>query len=385
MTSPSPYDAIDRDPVSSGNETDESPQSQADSHGLQITEAMAVNLSADGLMALDDQYRIRLFNPAMERLTGLKSQDVCGLVCSDVLHLKDGHDASLCDTICPLAGKHTGSYDVEGIIVRPDKKKVDVDLNFSVLCSEDGGLEAAIVNVRDAGSLRQADHIHSTLLASVSHELQTPISIIKAYANTLARADAKWSEDTIRDKLLAIEEESDRLSRLVSRLMFTSRLSAGAVSLNLMLIDLPKQARRVATRLAEVDKSHEISVRFPDDFPPIMGDPETLDEVLTNLIENALKFSPERGTVTVGGWTSETDVYVTVGDHGIGIAEGNQEKVFERFYRASESSTGAFPGTGLGLYICRNLVHAHGGEIWVASKQGAGSRFTFSLPRTTDG
>ena len=336
--------------------------------------------SADGIMALDADRLIRVFNPALERLTGLERGSVLGRPCHEVLQVLDIQGARLCETVCPVARCDAGTYDVEGTIATSSGQKLAVDLNYSVLCTKSGSLKAAIVNVRDLGQLHQVNHIRSVLLASVSHELQTPISIIKAYANTLARADARWSEETVRDKLKAIEEESDRLSRLVTRLLYTSRLEAGAISLNPMVIDLAKEAQRVALRLAETDETHEILVSFPGDFPPVMGDPEKIDQVLMNLIENAIKFSPQGGPVTVEGSVSGDEVFVAVADQGIGIGARDRDHLFDLFYRATDSTARQFPGTGLGLHICRNLVHAHGGRIWVDSEPGVGSRFTFTLP-----
>ena len=339
-----------------------------------------IDLSADGFLAVDHQRRITVFNPALERLTGISRDEALGRTCCDVLHVFDSYDNSICDGACPLLLGESGAFDLEGTIATAEGHKLGVDLNFSVQRSPSGKLRRAVVNVRDASKLQQVNHIRSVLLALVSHELQTPISIIKAYASTLARADAKWSEEVVREKLGAIEEESDRLSRLVSRLLYTTRLEAGAVSLNSMLLDLPKESQRVAKRLAELDETHELQVSFPGDFPPVMGDPEKINEVLTNLIENAMKFSPQGGTITIEGNVTDDEVQVSVGDQGIGISGNEQARIFERFYRVSESGTGTVPGTGLGLHICRILIQAHGGRIWVESQPGEGSRFTFTLP-----
>lgn len=345
-----------------------------------MSASSVVALSADGLLAIDAQRRIAVFNPALERFTGISREEAIGRPCCEVLRVYDINDVRMCDGACPALMGQSGTFDVEGTIATTEGHKLGVDLHFSVQYTPSGKLRRAVVNVRDAGKLQQVNHIRSVLLALVSHELQTPISIIKAYASTLARADAKWSEEVVREKLGAIEEESDRLSRLVSRLLYTTRLEANAVSLNLMLIDLTKESQRVAKRLAELDESHELLVSFPGDFPPVMGDPEKIDEVLTNLIENAMKFSPQGGTITVEGEVADDEVWVTVADQGIGISEAEQTRIFERFYRVSESGAGTVPGTGLGLHICRILVQAHGGRIWVESQPGQGSRFTFTLP-----
>jgi PAS domain S-box-containing protein len=339
-----------------------------------------IELSADGILAVDQDRRITEFNPAMERMTGVQRHEAIGRSCSEVLRVLDNQGHPICEDACPLHQPKDGEFGVESTILTGEGHKLGVDLHFAVVCSRSGALKRAVINVRDSSKLQQVNHIRSVLLALVSHELQTPIAIIKAYASTLARADARWSEDVVREKLGAIEEESDRLSRLVSRLLYTTRLEASAISLNPMLIDLPKESQRVAKRLAELDETHELLVSFPGDFPAVMGDPEKIDEVLTNLVENAMKFSPEGGTITIEGTVGENEVQLSVGDQGIGISLAEQARIFERFYRVAESGAGARPGTGLGLHICRLLVQAHGGRIWVESAPGQGSRFTFTLP-----
>jgi len=253
-------------------------------------------------------------------------------------------------------------------------------MSYSVARSPSGELLTTVINVRDISRLRQIENLRSALLATVSHEFQTPISIIKAYASTLARDDAGWSRQTIRDKLQAIEEESDRLSELVTKLLHTSRLESGDFSLNRLLLDLPKEARKVAKRFSGLTEIHKMEVDFTPEFPSVLGDPEKAVEVLTNLIENAMKFSPQGGVITIKGETSGDKVLVTIADEGIGIPLRDQERVFDRFYKVEDSSAGSVHGAGLGLYICKTLIEAHGGRIWVESELGKGSRFTFSLP-----
>ncbi len=343
-----------------------------------------VAASADGLLGVDSRFRIILFNPALERLTGHSASEVLGKPCRDVLRPLDSEGEPLCERTCPVVRGRRGTFDVEATLATREGGSVPVDLHFAVQTSRRDRPRLAVINIRDASLLHQIDHVRSVLVASISHELQTPISIIKAYASTLARPDAHWSEETIREKLQAIEEESDRLSALVGRLLFTSRLEAGALPLNLMVVDIPTEVQRVATRLAERDDTHEVLTSFPSDFPSVMADPEKLDEVLSNLIENAFKFSPKGGRVTVVGETADDEVRVTIADEGIGLSEQDRERVFDRFYRVSDQGAAPTPGTGLGLYICQSLVRAHGGRIWAEGRRGKGSQFTFTLPRMTE-
>jgi len=336
--------------------------------------------SADGIMTIDSERCILAFSAGMERLTGWKKEEAIGKHCFEVLRIKDSQGADLCQTKCPIVRGADGFFSLNGITTTKDGQEADVGMNYSMLRSPDGGLLTIVVNVRDISRLRQIENLRSALLATVSHELQTPISIIKAYASTLARPDVQWSEQTIKDKLQAIEEESDRLSELVSKLLYTSRLESGEFSLNKLLLDLPQEVQKVARRFAAQAEIHKLEVDFPPDFPPVLADPEKVEEVLTNLIENAIKFSPQGGTITIKGEISQNEILVTVTDEGIGIPLRDQERVFDRFYRVEDGSTKSTQGTGLGLYICKTLIEAHGGRFWVNSELGKGARFTFSLP-----
>jgi PAS domain S-box-containing protein len=338
--------------------------------------------SADGIMTVNLERRIVTFNAAMERLTGWKKAEAIGTHCFKVLKLEDSQGTELCTMQCPLLRDVKGPYDLDGIIVSKDGRKVDVNIHYSVLHPAEEKPVALVANVRDMGQFRQAESLRSTLVATVSHELQTPISIIKAYASTLTRPDVEWDQETIKDKLYAIEEESDRLSELVRRLLYTYRIESGTVPLNKMMVDIPKEVNKIAQMLVESTDKHKFKLNFPPNFPPVLADPEKIVDVLTNLLENAIKFSPRGGTITVKGRVDRNEVAITVADRGIGISSYEQDRIFDRFYRAEDSQVRSTEGIGLGLHICKATIEAHGGRISVQSKLGKGSRFTFTLPLT---
>jgi len=343
-----------------------------------------LKMSSDGVMNIDPKCHILSFNTNMERLTGWKKDEVVGRYCFDVLKIFDSKGVNLCQTRCPIAGGAEGFCSFDGVIISKDGQKVDVAMSYLLVRLSTGELLTAVVNIQDISRLRRTEDLRSMLLAAVSHELRTPISIIKAYASTLTRPDAHWDEKTIRDKLQAIEEESDHLSGMVSKLLYTSLLETGEFSLNKLLLDLPKEAQKMAKRFTGKTGIHKIETDFPPDFPPVFADPEKIEEVLTNLIENSIKFSPEGGTVTIKGEVSDNNVLVTVADEGIGIPLRDHEYVFDRFYRVEDGSARPVKGTGLGLYICKILIEAHSGRIWVDSELGKGTRLTFSLPIQTN-
>jgi signal transduction histidine kinase len=235
--------------------------------------------------------------------------------------------------------------------------------------------------VRDITRSRESEELRNTFVSVVSHELQTPIAIIKGYASTLAREDAHWDAATLRDRLKAIEEESDRLNHLLGNLLYASRIHAGGLKMERTEIDLAEVTRAVVRRFKARSQDRDITVRFPSNFPLVMADRDRIEEVLMNLLDNAVKYSPRNQPIRVRGQVTEDDVIVSVTDTGQGIPLREQERIFERFQRVDNSMARRTQGAGLGLYICKAIVEAHGGRIWVKSELGQGSSFSFSLPR----
>jgi len=229
---------------------------------------------------------------------------------------------------------------------------------------------------------QRLESMQSSFVSIVSHELQTPVSIIKGYAGTLARPDGPWSRDTVNRIAHTIEEECDRLYRLISDLLDISRIQAGRVAMSIGPVDLPDLAETLAERSRPRSTVHTFETEFPDEFPIIRGDREKLRQALGNLVDNAIKYSPSGGTITLGGRVERNSVVVFVRDQGIGIAQDEHDRVFERFHRVDTRLSRTTQGVGLGLYICRVIVEAHGGQIWVESDgTGVGSTFYIRLPR----
>jgi len=249
---------------------------------------------------------------------------------------------------------------------------------------------------------RELDRLKGELLSTVSHELRTPLVSIKGYAETLLREDVTWSEDERREFLRCIDEESDRLRSLIDDLLQMSQIEAGKLRISQQRVVLGRLAQRVARKARHQTHNHSISVSFPGDLPPVDADPKRVEQVLTNLIQNAIKYSPRGGAIKVrglaatarhgGGFDFPGDrpshVVVAVADEGVGIPPEHRERIFDRFYRVDGKLARETGGSGLGLAICKGLVEAHGGAIWVespgvmvrAGEAGTGSTFYFSLP-----
>jgi signal transduction histidine kinase len=244
-----------------------------------------------------------------------------------------------------------------------------------------GQFLGAIANVRDITAQKQEEELQNTFISVISHELKTPVSIIKGYAGTLRREDVTFTPEQYREGLAVIEEEADRLARQIQDLLDVSRLTAGGLRLELTDVSLPLLAAEVVRGFAATaGETHQFELRFPDDMPPVRADYERVRQALSNLVSNAVKYSPDGGTIRIGGWNEQDYAVCYVSDQGIGIPPEEQEAIFRRFYRVDNRLARETQGSGLGLFLTRAIVEAHGGRIWVESQVGKGSRFVFTLP-----
>jgi signal transduction histidine kinase len=225
---------------------------------------------------------------------------------------------------------------------------------------------------------RRLQRLQEDFIATVSHELCTPLGFIKGYATTLLREDMTWDDPTRREFLTIIDEETDRLRELIDNLLDSSRLQAGTMRMQFQLVKLDRLLKETLMRASS--NNDNLSINLDSQAEVVIdADPIRITQVFTNLFNNAAKYAP--GSPVVVSLVDKDDViHVAVKDQGPGIAPDHQEHLFQRFYRVPETSTTAH-GTGLGLYICREIVHAHGGEITVDSEVGKGTTFNIVLPR----
>lgn len=337
---------------------------------------------ADGILILTPNHVIERCNPAFSRLLGRLARDVIGLKHNAVIRFGEVvHGPTLEQAEAggwPLTPSAT--LYVEGDLERPDGGKLAVGVTYAPLLTQAGQLLNIIASVRDVSHFRQAEELQSTFISVISHELKTPVALIKGYVGTLRRQDVRWDSKVVQDSLAVIEEEADHLDELIENLLDASRLEAGALPLNASDLSLPRLAERIAERYRTQTEKHKIVVDFPADFPVILADEQRIGQVLLNLLSNAVKYSPQGGEIRLSGQVRPEHVVVCVSDQGAGIAAGDIPHIFDRFYRAGDAQRST-KGAGLGLYLTRAIVEAHGGGIWVDLKYKGGACICFSLPR----
>ena len=350
--------------------------------------AAIIENSADGILILDVDRRVVVMNQALAAMVGLTADEARGLPCNEVLPLQNVVGEDLCRTDVELQTLGETGARCEGDLVRPGGSKVTLSITYTPLVAEESGqLVNIIVSLHDITRFREEEEMKSTFTSIISHELKTPVALIKGYAQTLARPDADWDADVVRNGLQVIEEESDRLEALINNLLDVSRIQASGLHLDYADVDVEALARKVADAYRTQTDAHQIQLDFPHQMPLIWADEERIRQVLTNLVSNALKYSPEGGLIRIGGWAdrqldeADTDrVVLYIADQGIGIPESELPHVFDRFYRVDSSLRRNTAGAGLGLFLAKAIVEAHGGHIWVRSKSGHGTTFFVALP-----
>jgi PAS domain S-box-containing protein len=323
---------------------------------------------ADGIVAVDRDERIVLWNSMAEQITGVPEAEAVGRRVSEALQRE-------------LASEGNQAPGERHISILRGGKEVWLSLTEAVMRDAAGTVAGRIFAFRDVSGERIVDQMKSDFVATVSHELRTPLTSIYGFAETLLRSDVAFGEEERTTFLGYIASESERLIRIVDDLLNVARLEAGTLGLAVAPTNVSHVVEETVGRFAaSVDGDHRFVVDVPDGSLYADADAEKLGEVVGHLVDNAVKFSPQGGTVTVSGRRKSDTVEVRVADEGIGISRGDQQRIFTKFYRADSTPETAAHGTGLGLFLARGLVAAMRGRIWVESEEGKGSSFVFELP-----
>jgi signal transduction histidine kinase len=340
-----------------------------------------MNSLVDGLILMDKRSRIVYVNPCAGDILALAPQALVGQTLDTI-------DRDLAERVCQpeqvlvhlrvAIADLQGTPSVEFTLTFPEFRALQA--RFFPIHDAGGGHLGGGLLLRDITREKELDEMKSQLLSTVSHELRTPLASIKGFATTLLRQDVEWDKETRREFLAIIDQESDRLSELIGNLLDMSRVEAGTLRVEPEPINLAPIIQETASEFQMMTHDHQLQVHLPAHLPLVMADPRRARQVLRNLVENAVKYSPEGGPILISTQVQAGDLQVSVCDRGIGIEPQQLDHVFDRFYQVDSASTRKVGGSGLGLSICEAIVQAHGGRIWVESEPNVGSTFHFTLP-----
>ena len=324
----------------------------------------------DGVMLVDRTDRVRLWNRAAERITGLPEAQVIGRSVTSAVPGWETIEPRLSVARAGQAGR------AESVPLELGSR--ELWLSISAVGYEDGTVYA----FRDLTEERALETMRQDIVATVSHELRTPLAAIYGAALTLRRDDIEL-EAQLHEKLLeVITEESDRLAAIVNDLLLASQLDTGTIKANIERCDPHEIAQlEVDAARTHLPENVELALEAPKALPAVAADSGQLRQVLSNLIDNAIKYSPQGGTVTVLLSPNGRNVRFSITDSGLGIPPADQRRIFEKFYRLDPGMSRGIGGTGLGLYICRELVRRVDGRIWVESDGASGSTFHVEIPQ----
>jgi len=332
----------------------------------------------DAVLVTDPSLNVILMNPVAMRTFHLDDPPPSGMSLDQVVKSEDLRRL-LQDVLAgekPVVVKELD-------LTTQDEKPRTFQAVASAVRSQGQSARGVVTVLRDITAQKELERMKSNFLSVVSHELKTPLHSIKGFVEIIRMGKAGPVTDLQQDFLTTVKEQTQVLQRMIDDLLVFSRLEAGQLRLQVEEVSLAAIVAGVVQKLTPLaeERNLTLTTRLPDDFPDVEGDYMRLEQVVTNLVENAIKFTPPGGSVTVDGEDLEDHARVWVQDTGIGIPESEYERVFERFYQVDASERRAYRGTGLGLTICKHIITHHHGRIWVESRVGEGSTFYIELPK----
>jgi len=277
-----------------------------------------------------------------------------------------------------LTGEEIRGEELE--MCRADGIKVWVSLSVRPIRDKEGRVVASRSVVQDITEHKKLDQLKDDFIGLVSHELRSPMTVIMGAINTALTEGAYLSPEETRQLLNDAALEAELLSNLLGNLLELSRVQADRLVLHAEAVDVKKVVQDAVEEIKRQSSAHQFMVSVPRKLPPVHADPLRLERILYNLLENAVKYSPQGGQVQISVKPEEEHLVIGISDQGIGISPADQAKLFEPFQRLGESRLEGVRGLGLGLLVCRRLVEAHDGQIWVESEPSRGSTFFFTLP-----
>ncbi|HEX9057310.1 MAG TPA: PAS domain-containing sensor histidine kinase [Ktedonobacterales bacterium] len=353
--------------------------------GRQHTQMHALfSHSSEAILTVDRRFHIVEANPALGTLLEQESAVALGKHCSQVLMCRNERGQLLCGTDgCPLAQAFvlTNSAPYREVVwpTRSGKSK-EVSASFAAIPSPEG-LRGVII-ARDMTPVNAANRMRSNFISMVSHELRTPLNSINGFLEIVLEGHVGTLTSRQEEFLNYARTSTHQLMTLVEDILFISRADTGQFKLRFAKVAIPELVAQVVMNLRSMSQTAQVTLHIdiPEDLPQVYADDLRLQQVLTNLINNAIKFTPPGGCVTVSATRAGGALRVEVSDTGEGIPLEDQERIFERFYQSPSHASTKAGGYGLGLAIAKLIVEQHGGHIWVRSRPDGGSTFTFTVP-----
>ncbi|MFD7437011.1 ATP-binding protein [Streptomyces sp. NPDC059861] len=334
----------------------------------------------DGLVVADENGHVICFNAAAERITAVAATDVLGQPLDKALPLEDLEGRRWWQLTDPYGGLAIRVRQPERNLLLPGGREVLVSVRY-VRGEPTGPVRRVVVSLRDTEARRRTERSHAELIATVAHELRSPLTSVKGFTATLLAKWERFTDDQKRLMLETVDADADRVTRLIAELLDISRIDSGRLEVRRQPVDIGAAVgRHIQAYVAAGLTADRFLLRLEQPLPALWADPDKIDQVLSNLIENAVRHG--EGTVTIDITPAaspregeDAGTSVTVSDEGTGIPEESMNRVFTRFWRGSKRG-----GTGLGLYIVKGIVEAHGGTITVGRAPDGGAEFRFTLP-----
>lgn len=327
----------------------------------------------EGIMVVGEKGGILLMNPSLRKLFFVDSAPDAKTPMEMI------RNTQVQDIVDKIIKDKQRLISEEIIISQPEEKMLKIN---GVPIIRNNILEGAVLVFHDITELRRLERVRQDFVANVSHELRTPISSIKGYAETLLEG-AIDDKDNLKEFISIIYQDSNRLANLIDDLLDLSKIESGKMKMVFVPLDIKPILNRCIAVLEKSIKAKALSITvdIPDDLPKVSADDKRLSQVFLNLLDNAVKYTPEGGSIKIRAFANEKMVQVEVSDTGIGIPEKDLPRIFERFYRVDKARSRELGGTGLGLSIAKHIVLTHGGQVWVKSELGQGSTFIFTIPQ----
>ena len=328
----------------------------------------------EGIAAIDKNGKIILYNDAFERIVEFPRDKAIGKYHWEIIR----HNAL--NELVKKALQKNQRMAQEIMILFPQEKTFKVSVTP---LERESNMLGIVVVLNDISEIKKLERMRSEFVANVSHELRTPLTSIQGFIETL-KGEKISDQQTMQRFLEIIERQSNRLNNLIEDLLHLSKIESQEVKMNFRDINLEKLIKKIIQEYKDkIDKKkHKISLSFPSQLPLIRADIENIELALSNLLNNAIHYTPEKGRISISVSERINDIYIQISDNGIGISEEHLPRLFERFYRVNKDRSREFGGTGLGLAIVKHIIKAHHGIIGVKSQPGKGSTFYFTLPKT---